>query len=217
MHHHKKGRKFGRTKNQRKAMLKNLATSLILHEKIQTTETKGKEVKNLVEKYINIGKKKDLAAKRRLQAFFPDKAAVQKITNELSEVFADRPSGFVRIARTGFRVGDSSQKVLVELLMPVKERLAEKAVKEITVTEKPKVTIIEKKAKPKITEKVPKSVTAPKLESESRPEGAGKKPKPPIPERKPGFWEKVKHWGGRFPRFRDIAKKSFGGRRTTSK
>ena len=103
-------------------VLRNLATSLILYEKIKTTEKKAKKVKNLVEKMLNLGKRKDNASIRKLSQFFLDKNAVKKILEDLSFQFKDKKSGFIRIIRLGYRVGDGAPLSQVELILPIKAK-----------------------------------------------------------------------------------------------
>lgn len=98
-----------------KSLLKNLATSLILYEKIKTTQGKAKAVRSLVERLIKRGKKDDLKTKRYLGRFLP-KNAVLKIIENLAPRFKDRESGFTRIIKIGSRKGDGAKMVLMELL-----------------------------------------------------------------------------------------------------
>lgn len=116
MRHKVKGRKFGRVKEPRELMLRNLATSLILHEKVRTTEAKAKEVRGLVEKVITAGKKKNLTASRYIEKILLDKKAVQKIVEVLAPKYEARPGGFVRLTKMGARKGDAAPVVLAELV-----------------------------------------------------------------------------------------------------
>ncbi len=116
MRHLKKGRKLSRRSGSRKALLKNLACSVILYEKVKTTEAKAKEVKPIVEKLINIGKKKDLTARRRLLAYLPEENAVSKVIEELSSKYKDKNSGYLKIYRLGPRKGDAANMVIIQLI-----------------------------------------------------------------------------------------------------
>jgi len=149
--------KFSRTREHRELMLRNLATSLVLYEKIKTTHAKAKAVKILVEKMITRAKKNDLSSSRKLQEFFTDVNAVKKIREELIKTFANRPSGFIRVARLGFRAGDSAPMSQVELIMPHKKAVKKEA--ETIVSKKGKVTIRTKTSgsKVEVAEKIAKT------------------------------------------------------------
>jgi len=126
MRHRKSGRTLGRTSSHRKAMYKNMAVSLIQHETIRTTLPKAKELRRVVEPLITLGKE-DGASRRRL-AFdrLRDKGAVGKLFNELGPRFKDRPGGYLRILKIGFRPGDSAPMALVQLLdQPEQEAVTE--------------------------------------------------------------------------------------------
>jgi len=115
MHRHKYvGRKFGREKGPREALLKNLATSLILHERVETTLAKAKEIRPIVEKIITKGKKGDLAARRQLLKKLPENATA-KVIEKLSVEYKKTPGGYTRILQTGFRGGDGAPTALIEL------------------------------------------------------------------------------------------------------
>jgi large subunit ribosomal protein L17 len=122
MKHLKKGRKFHRKRDQRKALLKSLAANLILQEKIQTTLEKAKETKIIVEKLITLAKKQDLAALRNLKKKLPEKAA-NKVYYEIAPLYKKRRGGYTRIIKTAKRkVRDASLIVILELVeKPLKE------------------------------------------------------------------------------------------------
>ena len=123
-------RKLGRTSAHRKAMLRNLTTDLIVNEKIVTTETRAKEVRKFVEKMITLGKKGDLASRRRAAAFvmnvFADvkeenddvvvQSALQKLFDDLAPRFAERNGGYTRILKMSERRGDAAKMVVLELV-----------------------------------------------------------------------------------------------------
>ena len=126
MRHRKSGRTLGRKSSHRKAMYKNMAASLIEHETIRTTLPKAKELRRVVEPLITLSKE-DGASRRRL-AFdrLRDKKAVGKLFNELGPRFKDRPGGYLRILKIGFRPGDSAPMALVQLLdQPEQEAVTE--------------------------------------------------------------------------------------------
>ncbi|MDD3491837.1 MAG: 50S ribosomal protein L17 [Candidatus Pacebacteria bacterium] len=122
MKHLKKGRKFHRKRDQRKALLKSLAANLIIHEKIKTTLEKAKETKITVEKLITIAKKQDLVSLRNLKKKLPEKAA-NKLYYELAPLFANRKGGYTRIIKTSERrVRDAVSLVILEFVdKPVME------------------------------------------------------------------------------------------------
>lgn len=123
-------RKLGRTSSQRKAMLRNLTTDLIVNERIETTETRAKEVRKTAEKMITLGKKGDLAARRRAIAYMREEIAdirmedekvvienaVQKLFGELAERYEGRQGGYTRILKTEARRGDGAPMAIIELV-----------------------------------------------------------------------------------------------------
>ena len=119
-------RKLGRTSDQRKAMLRDLATSLIVSERIETTEARAKEVRSVVEKLITLGKKGDLASRRNaaktlrnveiLNEDDSTQTALQKLFGEIAERFSERQGGYTRILKVGPRRGDGAESVIIELV-----------------------------------------------------------------------------------------------------
>lgn len=116
MRHLKKGRKLGRTASHKKALLCNLATSLILHERIQTTTAKAKELRPFFEPLITLAKRGDLHARRQVAGLIRDKVALAKLFAELAPRFAARPGGYTRILHLGARQGDNAELSLIELV-----------------------------------------------------------------------------------------------------
>ncbi len=116
MRHYKNKVVLDRKKSPRQAMLKNLTASVILYEKVKTTQAKAKAVRPLVEKMITIGKQGKLAARRQLLAFFPTENPVKKIMEELAPRFAKRPGGYTRIVKLEARAGDGAQMAQIELV-----------------------------------------------------------------------------------------------------
>ena len=116
MRHRKSGRKLNRNSSHRKAMYRNMAASLIKHETIKTTVPKAKELRRVIEPLITLAKD-DAVAKRRL-AFdrLRDKEAVGKLFVELGPRFKERPGGYLRILKIGFRRGDAAPMAIVQLL-----------------------------------------------------------------------------------------------------
>ena len=119
-------RKLGRTSDQRKAMLRDLATSLIISERIETTEARAKEVRSVVEKLITLGKKGDLASRRNaaktlrnveiLNEDETTQTALQKLFGEIAERYSERQGGYTRILKVGPRRGDGAESVIIELV-----------------------------------------------------------------------------------------------------
>ncbi len=116
MRHRNAGRKLNRTSEHRRALLMNLAKSLIRHEQITTTLAKGKELRPYVEKLITKAKKGGLANRRLVLAKLQDKEMTAKLFDELAERYKDRPGGYVRVLKAGFRQGDNAPMAIVELV-----------------------------------------------------------------------------------------------------
>ncbi|MEP9852384.1 50S ribosomal protein L17 [Staphylococcus aureus] len=119
-------RKLGRTSDQRKAMLRDLATSLIVSERVETTEARAKELRSVVEKLITLGKKGDLASRRQaaktlrnVEILNDDEStqtALQKLFGEIAERYTERQGGYTRILKVGPRRGDGAESVIIELV-----------------------------------------------------------------------------------------------------
>ncbi|MDP3985761.1 MAG: 50S ribosomal protein L17 [bacterium] len=107
---------LGRTKGPRESMIRNLAASVVLYEKVKTTETKAKVVRSVVEKMITKGKTPTLAARRELQSFFYTEQPVKKILEVLGPKYQARAGGYTRITRLGKRQGDAAEMVQIELV-----------------------------------------------------------------------------------------------------
>ena len=116
MRHRNKGVILDRKKAPREAMLKNLASSILMYEKVKTTEAKAKAVKPLVEKLITVSKKQDLSARRKLISSLPQKLAIRKAMEVLADRYKDRQGGYTRIIKLGTRSGDGAKIVQIELV-----------------------------------------------------------------------------------------------------
>ena len=116
MRHKVAGWKLGRTTSHRRSLLRNLVTSLILEERIETTVPKAKAMRPQVEKMITLGKRGDLAARRQALAYLMTGAAVDKLFDTIGPRFGDRNGGYLRIVRTGWQKGDGADKAFIELL-----------------------------------------------------------------------------------------------------
>ena len=149
MRHRKSGRKLGVTTKHRKAMFRNMATDLLRNGKINTTDTRAKEIRRVVEKLVTLGKNGSLHARRKALAYVRDRAVVEKLFSELAQRYMERPGGYTRIIKLGYRRGDNAPVSLVEL-----------------VTEEYKAKRKRRKAKPK---------AKPKAKAESTPRKSSKK------------------------------------------
>ncbi|WP_346216754.1 50S ribosomal protein L17 [Caldifermentibacillus hisashii] len=117
-------RKLGRTSDQRKALLRDLATDLIINERIQTTETRAKELRSVIEKLVTLGKRGDLHARRQAAAFVrkevaddeSNKDALQKLFSDIALRYEDRQGGYTRILKVGPRRGDSAPMAIIEFV-----------------------------------------------------------------------------------------------------
>ena len=116
MRHRNSGRKLNRNSSHRKAMFKNMAASLFEHEVIRTTLPKAKELRGVVEPLITMGKKDSVANRRLAFARLGDREAVTKLFNEIAPRSADRPGGYVRVLKCGYRQGDKAPMAIVELV-----------------------------------------------------------------------------------------------------
>ncbi len=116
MRHRKQGRGLSRSPSHRKAMLSNLATSVLDTERVRTTTAKAKEVRRLVERLITFGKRNDLHARRRVLRVIRNESVVAKLFGPLAERYAERPGGYTRIVRVGHRQGDAADMAILELI-----------------------------------------------------------------------------------------------------
>jgi len=122
MRHRRAGRKLGRDSAHRKALYSNLASALIEHGRIKTTEAKAKEVRPIVEQMITLGKRGDVAAHRQAVAFLRSKSVAHMLFAEVAPRFADRPGGYTRVVKIGPRQGDAAPMAYLELVDYVPER-----------------------------------------------------------------------------------------------
>jgi len=116
MRHRVDGWKLNRNTSHRRALLRNLVTSLIMEERVETTVAKAKAMRPHVEKMITLGKRGDLAARRQAAAYLMTRESVTRLFDTVSPRFGDRNGGYLRIVRAGFRQGDGGEKVFIELL-----------------------------------------------------------------------------------------------------
>jgi large subunit ribosomal protein L17 len=116
MRHKVAGWKLGRNTSHRRSLLRNLVTSLIVEERVETTVPKAKAMRPQVEKMITLGKRGDLAARRQAAAYLMNGEAVSKLFDTIGPRFGDRNGGYLRIVRTGWRKGDGADNAFIELL-----------------------------------------------------------------------------------------------------
>lgn len=116
MRHRVAHRKLGRTSEHRLSLLRNLAASLIQHERVRTTEAKAKELRPFVEKLVTLGRRDSLHARRQALSILPQKAAVRRLFGEISPRFSERPGGYTRILKLGPRSGDGAPMAFIEFV-----------------------------------------------------------------------------------------------------
>jgi large subunit ribosomal protein L17 len=116
MRHRKSGRYFGRTSSHRKAMFKNMMVSLLKHELIKTTVAKGKELRTYIEPMITLAKVDSVHNRRLAFSRLRDRDMVTKLFNELGPHFKQRPGGYLRVLKCGFRKGDNAPMAIVQLV-----------------------------------------------------------------------------------------------------
>ena len=116
MRHRKQGRRLNRSWAHRKAMFSNMANALIKHEQIRTTLPKAKELRPVVERLVTLAKRGDLHARRQAFAQLRDNAMVAKLFSTLRERYADRPGGYTRVLKAGFRRGDMAAMAVIEFV-----------------------------------------------------------------------------------------------------
>ena len=126
MRHKRLGRKLGVTTKHRRSMLRNMVTDFLRHEKIKTTDTRAKELRRLSEKMITLAKEGSLHSRRKAAEIIRDKTVLKKLFEEIAQKFKDRPGGYTRIIKLGYRRGDNAPISLIEL---VAEELKPKAKK----------------------------------------------------------------------------------------
>ena len=130
MRHLKEGRKLGRTSSHRKALLRNMVTSLFEFEKIETTDAKAKELRKVADKMITWGKRGDLHARRQALKIINNKKTVQKLFGDIAPRFRERRGGYIRIIKTGRRKGDNAPLSIIELIAQEEAKTAPRRKKE---------------------------------------------------------------------------------------
>jgi large subunit ribosomal protein L17 len=116
MRHRSGYRKLNRTHSHRKAMFANMVVALLTHEQIKTTLPKAKELRRIADRVITLGKKGSLHARRQAAAYLRDEAALSKLFDTLAVRYKERPGGYTRVLKAGFRYGDSAPMAVIELV-----------------------------------------------------------------------------------------------------
>jgi len=116
MKHNIKHKKLNRTSSHRKSLLMNLSNALIKHEQITTTLSKAKELRPFVEKVVTLGKKGDLAARRKTMSILQDEKMTKKIFDTIADRYSDRSGGYIRIIKIGNRYGDNAPTAVIEFV-----------------------------------------------------------------------------------------------------
>ena len=116
MRHRNAGYKLGRNTSHRRALLRNLVTSILLEDRVETTITKAKAARPHVEKLITLGKKGDLHSRRQALSYLQTREAVTRLFDTVAPRYGERNGGYLRIVRTGFQKGDGAEKAFIELL-----------------------------------------------------------------------------------------------------
>lgn len=166
MRHRKDSLKLNRTTSHRKAMFRNMVTSLFKHERIRTTGPKAKELRRWADRVITLAKRGDLHARRQALSIIREKGVVHKLFAEAKERFGSSAGGYTRIVKLGRRAGDAAPMSLVELVVPaagVKQKTKKKAAKPAAEKKKTKV---DKKAEAESKEVKKKRVTKKKAQEE---------------------------------------------------
>ncbi len=121
MRHRKAGKQLSRNSSHRRAMLRNIVTSLLKYEQIETTDAKAKEARPIAEKMITLAKRGDLHARRLAMSYLQDKEVAHKLFDQLKDRLTTRQGGYVRIVKKGFRKGDGAPVSIVQLLVKESE------------------------------------------------------------------------------------------------
>jgi large subunit ribosomal protein L17 len=148
MRHRNAGFKLGRNTSHRRALLRNLVTSVIIEDRVETTVAKAKAVRPLVEKMITLGKKGDLHSRRQALAFLMTDDSVTRLFETVAPRYGDRQGGYLRIVKTGFQKGDGAEKAFIELLGAEKQ-LDEKREKRAEIKAKKRAELEEAMEKQK--------------------------------------------------------------------
>lgn len=196
MRHRVSGRKFGRTMEHRKAMFRNMVTSLIVEERIETTLPRAKELRRVADRMVTLGKKGTLHARRQALSYVRSNAAVQKLFSDLAGRFAERSGGYTRILKLGYRDGDGSAMAMIEYLGAPMKPSREERRKAREAERKTREAMQQKAKKAKKEKKPQKEKKAKPVRARSQEEAAEKK-KPTAGEKGKGAKGKRKSVIGR--------------------
>ncbi|MGD9379187.1 MAG: 50S ribosomal protein L17 [candidate division WOR-3 bacterium] len=180
MRHGDRVKKLGRTREHRRALLRNLCRSLFIFEKIKTTLPKAKATRQMAERLIEYAKRNDLAAKRRIYRYIPDHKLVKIICDEIGPKFAERSGGYTRIYRMGPRLGDGAEIAILEL---VEQSDASTIVQRRKLIERRKLVEVKKEKKQKEKKAKDKKPKAKEKEKADKKKTAKKAPKTKKPKK----------------------------------
>ena len=166
MRHRKAGRKLGRDSAHRRAVLRNMATSLFQHEEISTTHAKAKALQPIAEKIITLAKRGDLHARRQVLSYLMDKSVVHKLFGQMKDRLLGHQGGYIRILKTGHRSGDNAPLAIIQILLEHDEKKPRKSKKKDVKAEK---QISDKDSDKKIDAKGNEKIPEEKKESEKKP------------------------------------------------
>jgi len=188
MRHRKSFKKLSRTREHRRALLRNLVTSLFIHERIETTVVKAKESRRLGERMITFAKRGDLAARRHVARFVHGDDVVKKLFETVAPWYADRNGGYTRIIKIGRRLGDAGETALLELVKSpeLKEKLRHEAEERIKAEKAAKTATKDAKGAAKGKKAAAAPAEGAATEAPVKKGRAEKKPKPPRAERGKG-------------------------------
>lgn len=165
MNHRRAGLKLGRTTSHRTAMFRNMVTSLLKYERIQTTDVKAKELKRWADNIITLAKRGDLHARRQALSIVREKDVVNKLFADAAERFGSRAGGYTRIVKLGRRFGDAAPVSIIELITPEKTKSKDKQAKKKKGAQKPGAKARKEKGAPAPKEAA--AAPAPEAASES--------------------------------------------------
>lgn len=153
MRHRKAGRKLGRNTSHRRAVLRNMVTSLFRYEEISTTLAKAKELQPIADKMITLAKRGDLHARRQALSYIMDKSIAHKLFDELKDRLSERQGGYSRILKAGNRNGDNAPMAIIQLLLASDGKKSKKTTKKVLKTKEKKISKKELDEKPASVEK----------------------------------------------------------------
>ncbi len=175
MRHRKAGKQLSRNPSHRKALLRNMVTSLLKYKHIETTDAKAKSLRPVAEKMITLAKRGDLHARRQALAYIQDKAVTHRLFDELKDRYLDRQGGYVRIVKKGIRKGDGAPISIVQLLPSDEEKKSDKKKvqklkesKPVDAKQKEEVAVKKEKKRPEIEQKETSPDTAGDIAAEKK-------------------------------------------------